>query len=278
MLTLLTLAAAAAMPGIMPEASRADIVWAAEGGFCEPETVLPLPDGKLLVSNVCGFREKGNGYLSLLDGDGHVVDWRVVEGLDAPLGMALYKNWIYVVDSNRLALIRWPEFEFRGYSPIDTAIANDIAIAPEGPAYVTDTAAGKVLEITIDNLQRALTVEGRFPGANGIAINGDNLYVGGERLWKVHLPTNEVTTIGPFWLAHMAANEIEPDGTLQITPVSGPLIRYRGDDDIEILGGDGVSSANHGYAPDFGLALIPTGFDNRVIAIRVPPPRHTAPD
>jgi len=30
-----------------------------------------------------------------------------------------------------------------------------------------------------------------------------------------------------------------------------------------------VSSANHGYAPSLGLALIPTGFDNTVIAIRV---------
>lgn len=262
----------------MPDAGQADIAWVAEGGFCEPETVLPLPDGKLLVSNVCGFREKGSGYLSLLDGAGNVVDWRIVEDLDAPLGMALYKNWLYVVDSNRLALIRWPEFEFRGYSPIDTAVANDIAIAPEGPAYVTDTAAGKVLEITIDNQQSTLTGEARFPGANGIAIDGDTLYVGGERLWKVHLPTGEVTTIGPDWLADIDGIEIEADGTLQITPVAGPLIRYRGDGDVEVLGGDGVSSANHGYAPALGLALIPTGFDNTVIAIRVPVSRDTAPD
>ncbi len=60
---------------------------------------------------------------------------------------------------------------------------------------------------------------------------------------------------------------MEPDDTLQVTPVGGPLVRLGSS--IEILGGDGVSSANHGYAHKLGLALIPTGFDNTVIAIRV---------
>ncbi len=77
--------------------------------------------------------------------------------------------------------------------------------------------------------------------------------------------------IGPEWIADIDGIEIETDGTIQITPVAGPLIRYRNDEDIEILGGDGVSSANHGYAPNLGLALIPTGFDSTVIAIRVCP-------
>ena len=35
-----------------------------------PETVLALPDNTLLVSNVCGFKQRGNGFLSLLDSQG----------------------------------------------------------------------------------------------------------------------------------------------------------------------------------------------------------------
>lgn len=79
-----------------------------------------------------------------------------------------------------------------------------------------------------------------------------------------------MTTVGPEWLADIDGIEIEPDGTLQVTPVAGPLVRYRNDKDFEVLGGNGVSSANHGYAPRLNLVLIPTGFDNSVIAIRVP--------
>jgi len=78
-----------------------------------------------------------------------------------------------------------------------------------------------------------------------------------------------VEIIGPEWLGDIDGIEIEADGTLQITPVAGPLVRYRNEQDIEILAGEGISSANHGYAAGLKLALIPTGFDNTVIAIRI---------
>ena len=64
-----------------PDPVEAEVAWVVEGEFCEPETVLPLPDDHLLVSNVCGFSEPGSGYLSLLGSEGEVIDWRVVDGL-----------------------------------------------------------------------------------------------------------------------------------------------------------------------------------------------------
>jgi hypothetical protein len=38
--------------------------------------------------------------------------------------------------------------------------------------------------------------------------------------------------------------------------------------DVEILAGEGISSANHGYSASLNLVLTPTGYDNSVIAIR----------
>lgn len=254
----------------IPDPRPANIAWVAEGEFCEPETVLPLPDGTLLVSNVCGFAEPGKGYLTLLRGDGTAIDWRLIKNLDAPLGMALNGSWLYVIDDNRARIFIWPAFEEIGAIRLDTEVANDIAVAENGTLYVTDSAKGQVIVAENPREQSVLVGEGRFPGANGIALDGDTLYVGGERLWKVNLKTRYVQTIGPAWLADIDGIEIEADGTLQLTPVSGPLIRYRNENEFEILGGDGVSSANHGYAPDLGLALIPTGYDNSVIAIRIP--------
>jgi hypothetical protein len=201
-------ASAVALAADRPNPTEADIAWIASGEFCEPETVLPLPDDTLLVSNVCDFREHGSGFLTLLDKDGNPLNWRVVDGLDAPLGMALVDRRLYVVDMNRVLVMRWPGYDLLETINLDTSVANDIAVAPDGVVYVTDTVDGKVV----------------------------------QRL---------------------------TDGTLQITPVAGPLIRYRGDDDIEIHVGEGISSANHGYAPALQLALIPTGFDNTVIAIRL---------
>ncbi len=252
-----------------PEPEAADIAWVTSGEFCEPETVLPLPDDTLLVSNVCDFRERGNGFLSLLDAEGQPLDWQIVEGLDAPLGMALAEDRLYVVDNNRLRVFRWPGYEPIEIIDLETTVANDVAVTTGGVAYVTDTAQHVVIKVEPDSRPSVFTGEAQFKGANGIELHGKHLYVGGERLWRVDTDERTVEAIGPEWLSDIDGIEFEQDGTLQVTPVAGPLIRYRGENDYEVLGGDGVSSANHGYAPSLGLALIPTGFDNTVIAIRV---------
>lgn len=268
LLKLLPFIVAAPVHAQAPEPLVADIAWVAEGEFCEPETVLALPDDTLLVSNVCGFDQQDNGFLTLLDKDGAVLDWRVVEGLDAPLGMTLANNRLYVVDNNSVKVLRWP-----GYAPLrtillETVVANDLAVGDDDSIYVTDSARGEVVIVHPDLEQSVLTGEPQFAGANGIHVNGDDLWVGGGRLWHVDLRDNTVTTIGPRWVGGIDGIEQEADGTLQVTPVSGPLIRLA--DEHEVYTAEGVSSANHGWAENLRLALIPTGFDNTVIAIRVP--------
>ena len=252
----------------MPEPISADIAWVATGEFCEPETVLPLPDGTLLISNVCDFRVQGNGFLTLMNSDGRVIDWRIVDELDAPLGMAVRDHVVYVVDTNRVRTFSWPGFEPGETVELSTAVANDIAVGPDGTMYITDTAMDEVRVVTPGQTVSHLIGEGLFDGANGIELRGSELYVGGKQLWKVDLQTNEVT-LYPDWLTDIDGIEFEADGTLQVTLVGGPLVRIPMQGEPQVLGGDGVSSANHGYDPKSGLALIPTGFDNTIIAIRV---------
>lgn len=92
----------------MPEPGEAEIAWIAAGQFCKPDTVLPLLDDTLLVSNVCNFRTRGNGFLTLLGADGKVIDWRIVDSLDAALGMALVEDRLYVVVTPVAGpLVRW---------------------------------------------------------------------------------------------------------------------------------------------------------------------------
>lgn len=252
-----------------PEAMEADIAWVSRGEYCEPETVLPLPDNTLLISNVCGFGEPGSGFLTLLGAAGEVIDWRVVDGLDAPLGMALHDERLYVIDNNHLKFLAWPGYEVLESVKLDTRVANDLAVSDGGDVYVSDTAAGQVIRLSSDGTQSVLIEEARFPGANGMEISDGFLYVGGQRLWRVNLQDLAVETLGPEWLSDIDGIEFEADGTLQVTPVAGPLIRIPKEHDIQILSGEGISSANHGYAPSLGLALIPTGFDNEVIAVRI---------
>jgi hypothetical protein len=70
-------------------------------------------------------------------------------------------------------------------------------------------------------------------------------------------------------LADIDGIEFDADGTWQVTIVGGPLVRYRAPSVYEVFGGEPIYSANHGYSAKLGLALIPTGFRNAVVAIRI---------
>jgi hypothetical protein len=269
--SILVFAAAGMISATAPQPLQADIAWVSRGEYCEPETVLALPDDTLLVSNVCGFSEPGSGFLTLLGADGEVIDWRVVDGLNSPLGMALRNGRLHVIDSNYLKILTWPGYELLESIKLETTVANDVAVSASGDAYISDTAAGQVIRVSASGEQSVFIGEGKFPGANGMEIHKGSLYVGGERLWRVSLQELEVALAAPEWVIDIDGIEFEADGTLQLTPVGGALIRFPEGGAVQVLSGDGVSSANHGYAPRLGLALIPTGFDNEVIAIRISP-------
>lgn len=152
---------------------------------------------------------------------------------------------------------------------LETSVANDVAVAVDGTIFVTDTARHQVIELRPDGAHVVFTGAAQFKGANGIALHDGYLYIGGERLWRVDLRSLAVESIGPDWLADIDGIEFETDGTMQVTPVGGPLVRFRAGEGAEIIAGEGISSANHGYAANLKLALIPTGYDNIVIAIRI---------
>jgi hypothetical protein len=268
--TFLAIIAAGVVQAASPTPIEADIAWVSHGEYCEPETVLPLPDDTLLVSNVCGFSEPGSGFLTLLGADGKVIGWRVVEGLDSPLGMALQDNRLFIIDNNQLKILAWPGYELQDSIKLETRVANDVAVTAGGEVYVSDTASGQVIKLSIDGTQSVFLGEKKFPGANGMEIVDGFLYVGGERLWRINLDSLAVELAAPEWVSDIDGIEFESDGSLQVTPVAGPLIRFSINGEIQVLAGEGISSANHGYAQRLGLALIPTGFDNTVIAIRIP--------
>ncbi len=269
MILIFAILALAILQVTQPEPINANVVWVSRGNYCEPETVLPLPDDTLLISNVCGFSEPASGFLTLLGADGKIINWRIVEGLDAPLGMAFHNGRLYVVDNNHLKILNWPGYEMLESIPLETKVANDVAVSEGGNVYVSDTAAGKVIKLSNDGIQSVLIGEEKFPGANGMEINDGFLYVGGRLLWRVNLQNLAMETIGPEWLTDIDGIEFEADGTLQVTPVAGPLIRFMKEGESQILAGEGISSANHGYSRRLGLALIPTGFGNEIIAIRI---------
>jgi sugar lactone lactonase YvrE len=152
----------------------------------ETDTILKVPESVLysskhnvlFVANIDGtapWGKDGKGSIGKVGLDGKIiaVDW--VTGLNAPKGMGLYKNKLYVADITEVVIIDVATASIIKKISIDSAqTLNDITIDKKGVVYVSDSRGRKVYKIKndvptllIDNLKRP----------NGLLANNDALYV-----------------------------------------------------------------------------------------------------
>ena len=113
-------------------------------GFQTPESV--LWDSTLdvyFVSNINGnpAAKDGNGFISVVDPAGTIRDSVFIKGLNAPKGLAVVGDTLWVTD---IDVIRG--YNRRSAAPVATVslpgavFLNDITAAPDGSLYITDTA------------------------------------------------------------------------------------------------------------------------------------------
>jgi hypothetical protein len=153
--------AGSATPAEPPKPAGPTPVLKYSEGFLKPESAVYDPDGdRYLVSNIngIGLIKDNNGFVSVLSPDGQVTNAKWIEGgknkvtLDGPKGMVISKGTLYVAD---ITVVR--QFDLKTGAPkADIAVAgatslNDIAVAPDGKIYVSDTgkklgADGKTFE------------------------------------------------------------------------------------------------------------------------------------
>lgn len=156
-----------AAPTPTPEPAPPATVWRITEGIATPESVLyDAANDRYLVSNINGspVDADNNGYITEISGDGKVTKAKLVEGgakvkLSAPKGLGLVGNVLYVADINTVRKFDAKTGAPKGEIPIkDTTFLNDIAVAPDGRVFVSDSSAK--------------------PGPNGFeGLGGDAVYV-----------------------------------------------------------------------------------------------------
>lgn len=170
---------------------------AVAGGFAIPESVRYDPDrDRYYVSNVNAHatRADDNGFISILDADGAVVERRFIAGgqrgatLHAPKGLALSGDELWVTDVTVLRSFDRASGVPRrtvDLGPHGAVFLNDVTVAPEGVLFVSDTSFvfgddGKVTRGGTDRVYRvdragAVSVavaEARLEGPNGVFWDG----------------------------------------------------------------------------------------------------------
>jgi sugar lactone lactonase YvrE len=145
-----------------------------------PESVLlDAGRGVLFISNINGKsgEKDGNGFISQLSLDGKIQNLQWVTGLDAPKGMGLYKNNLYVADLTRVVIIDSKTGTIAGKIDIEGAqFLNDVTVDKKGNVYVSDSATGKI-HLLKNNKAEIYFESPDFKRINGLLALNEGLYI-----------------------------------------------------------------------------------------------------
>lgn len=230
-----------------------------------PESV--LYDSK---SNSLYVSSMGSGSIVQMGLDGKIIkaDW--VSALNSNKGSAIFNGLLYTAETSGIVVIDIEKASVIRRIPIEGAgMLNDLAIDTKGVVYVSDTRAGKVYRIEED--KPSLYLE-NLPGANGLLIVNDNLYVLTSSSVQKADANKGLTKIADGF-------ENGLDGIVMVAENEFVISNYRGI--LYYLNADGTrqllldSRANRimandiGYNPKTHTLYVPSFGTNRIIAYKV---------
>lgn len=271
----------------LPQAAvPAEPVWRIDG-FDAPESALYDAKRKLIyVSNVNGSptEKNGQGYIGTLTSEGALITKKWVTGLDAPKGMALVDNTLYVADIDKVVAIDVDTGKVRARYPVAGAkFLNDAAVAPDGRVFFSDMFTDTI-HVLSDGQLRTFVQDAALTGPNGLLVEDGKLIVAAWGKIKEgfatdtpgHLKTLDLDsrTVASLGDGTPVGNldGIEPDGSgayLVTDWVDGGLYRIKPSGEADLLLDLNQGSADLGIIPEQQLAIIPMMNDGGVIAIRI---------
>lgn len=129
-------------------------------GYASPENlVYDSVADVYLVANVNGgaVARDSNGFISRVAPDGRMLALKWIDGshaatrLDGPKGLAIRGDTLAIADVGAVRLFNRRTGAAIGVWPVPGELMNDVAFAPDGALYVTDTGPGKGLPNTSDH-------------------------------------------------------------------------------------------------------------------------------
>ena len=269
-------------------------------GLHIPESALhDATQDVIFVSSIVGqgTAKDGNGYISRIRADGTVEARRFIAGgqggvtLHAPKGMALVGDTLWVADID--ALRGFSARTGRPVAAIDFApqqalFLNDVAAAPDGSLYVSDTGfgpgeGGRLRHVGPDRIFRvapdrtiSVAMEGEALGMpNGLRwdAGSDRLLVGPLRgeapllAWRAGVDTLESVAEGPGGYDGI---EAVGDGTFLVSSLDASSILLLSGGKLEPVIRGLTTPADIGYDARRRRVLVPTLGENRLEIWQLP--------
>ena len=214
----------------------------------------------------------GNGFISMLTLGGEVQVFRWAGGLNAPKGMGISGNALYVTDIDRVVKLNLEDGGILHVMEVDGAkFLNDITVGPDGSVYVTDMYTTSIYRVHDDRI--ALWVSSpELENPNGLNFMGEELLVGtnngiyavktsDKSLRKLVGDTGGIDGLELFEDGYFIISDWS--GKVQLVhPARNPVVLFD-------TTPQGINAADIEYIADRRMLLVPTFMDNRVVAYEI---------
>lgn len=254
------------------QAQTLSLKWKTDTVFRIPEsTYLDAKNNVLYVSNIDGKSDEkdGKGFISKMTPDGKVTMLQWVAGLNAPKGMGVYKNNLYVADLSRIVTIDIASGK-PAFTEVDGAqFLNDVSIDERGNVYVSDSRNGKIFRFA--NGKAELYFEDAdIKSTNGVLALKEALYFidfkSGDFYkldWNKQLTKVGTTATGGDGIVSVGKNEFIISswyGEVYFIDANGKTSKLLDTKEQKL------SSADVGYDAKSKILYVPTFFGNSVMA------------
>lgn len=248
-------------------------LWATDTILKVPESV--LVDDKencLWVSNIDGAAngKDGKGSISKLSKTGTPINLDWITGLNAPKGMAKYKQELYVADLTELVVIDIKKGVIKNKIKVEGSVfLNDVTVNKNGAVFVSDSRTGKVhryennkVTIEAENLQ----------GPNGLLSIDDQLLI---------LDRGSLLSLTPGGTISKIMDGMDPstDGIEKVAPNQYIVSCWNGIVYFVEAGAqkitlfdtrsEKINSADIGYDAKNKIIYVPTFLKNSVVAYQL---------
>lgn len=217
-------------------------------------------EGRLLVSEIDGAGNvvDGQGGVALLSRDGRMIQQDWLRGLNAPKGMAIRGNSLFVADLTELVEVDLTTSKIiQRYPAKDSVFLNDVTVDAAGLVYVSDTRTNRIYRLQHGKL--ALWQQD-ISSANGLKATAQGLVVGAGQQLLLLQQDGKRTLLAEGFAANIDGVEPMADGSFIVSCWVGLIYHVSAEGQLSLLldSKQQFNTADIGYDAATSLLYVPT--------------------
>lgn len=251
-------------------------VWKTAAIFKAPESVLYDETSELIyVSNINvtdgnPWAKDKNGFISKLSNTGEVLDLEWVKGVSSPKGLGVFNGILYVSDVDELVAINIAQAKvIKKYFIEGATKLNDVAVGKDGAIYVTDMGTGKIH--MLKNGEITIWKSG-LNKPNGIFIEENRILTvsAADGSFIAHDKKTKKETLINSDMKSGDGIEMTDSGSYLLSNWNGEIFEIKGNESTLLFSSikEKKQTADIGIIKKERIVLVPTFFDNRVVAYK----------